>query len=296
MRFRRRFSTAGLCGLTLLFTPQQPFASNIYIASHADGTSCYMPVIPPGGSGTAYIFAILGGDAAASGIFGAEFSVTGMPPEMMVSATPAPSNVNLGDPFGSGCNIAFPSCQPQSGGNTVLLYTVNLTAPPSGVPHYVLDVSRHQTPSSPTYPCPLLYLCDPPAFTRLCVNGSRSGPGPLLQVPSNPSPADGATNVATSADLSWGLEGPTFCCGLGTSFTTVYLGTAPDPPPIATYEHGALTFDPGPLEALTTYYWRIRWTPDHDCGNQSGPVWSFTTSDKVGIETTTWQAVKAMFR
>src|SRR5262245_541299 len=116
MHFRRRIATAGLCSLGLLFTPQPSIASRIEIARAADATSCYMPVIPRGGSGTAYIYAVLGGDAADDGITGAEFRVTGMPPEMMVSVTPSPlSNLNLGNPFQNGCNIAFPSCQGQSG-------------------------------------------------------------------------------------------------------------------------------------------------------------------------------------
>src|SRR5262245_32621010 len=201
MRFRRRFATVGLCGLALLGSPQQSSATTITIASSADGSSCYMPVTPPGNPGNAYIYARLFGDAASNGITGAEFSIAGMPPEMFVGVTPSPaSNVSLGNPFEAGCNIAFPQCQAGTGFGIVLLYTVNLFLPPGGMPDYVLQVRSHQTPSNPMFPCPLVTLCDP-GFTILCVNGGNSAPGPLLQVPSNPSPPDGGTDIATNVDL-----------------------------------------------------------------------------------------------
>jgi len=294
MRFRSCFATAWLCAAALLTTPRNAAAQAIEIAQFADGSSCYMPMIPPGGSGTAYIYVILAG-AVSGGITGAEFAILGMPPEMMVSVTPNPaSNVTLGNPFGTGCNIAFPTCQ--TGPLIVLLYTVHLAVPPSGVPHYVLQVTQHQVPSGPNLNCPLVTKCDPPDFTKVCVVGGRSGPGPLLPVPANPSPADAMTDVETTTDLAWELTGPGFCCGLGTPFTTVYFGTQPDPPPVSTYETGELSYDPGALAPLTTYYWRIVWTPDHDCGTRSGPIWSFTTSDKVGVEPATWQGLKGLFR
>jgi hypothetical protein len=295
MRFRRRFATAGLCVWVLLAVAPQS-AAQIFIHDSLDGSSCYMPIVPPGGSGTAYIYALLAtGSPWSGGITGAEFRITGMPPEMIVSVTPNPViNLTLGNPFGTGCSIAFPSCQTGTPQRIVLLYTVNLTAPPRGVPHYVVEVSPHTSPSGP-FQCALVTLCDV-GFSKVCVSQQRSAPGPLLPLPSNPQPADAATDVATSADLAWEPTGPTSCCGIGTGFTIIYFGTSPDPPQFDMYETGERTYDPGPLAPLTTYYWRIVWTPDHDCGTRSGPVWSFTTGDKVGIETTAWQAVKAMFR
>lgn len=294
MHFRQWLVAAGWCVSALVAAPESA-AQSITISESADGTSCYMPDIPPGGSGTAYIHAWLGGPTS-GGITGAEFRIVGMPPEMIVSVTPNPAaNIFLGNPFGGGCNIAFPLCQTGTNG-VVLLYTVNLSVPPTGVPHYVLEVQRHTPPSGPSFECPLVTLCDAPVFTNVCVSGGRSGPGPLLAVPSNPTPADAATDVAPTTDLAWGFTGPGFCCGIGTPFTNVYFGTTPTPPLVYQYDNVERFHDPGELEPLTTYYWRIGWTPDHDCGTASGPVWSFTTGDKVGIEAATWQAVKGMFR
>jgi hypothetical protein len=219
-----------------------------------------------------------------------------MPPEMMVGLIPNPvSNVQLGNPFAGGCNMAFPACQTGTNG-IVLLYTVQLAAPPSGVPHYVLTVTRHQTPSGLNFPCPLVIKCDGPVFSKVCLPEIQSAPGPLLAVPSNPLPADGATNVDTAADLAWQFTGPGFCCGLGTPFTSVSFGTKPDPPHAVRYEDVVMTHDPGPLAPQTTYYWRIGWSPDHDCGSRSGPVWSFTTGDVVAVDSNTWQGVKELFR
>jgi hypothetical protein len=294
MRFLRQPKTLLLCLLAVVGRLPDASAQWIQISQSADESSCYMPTIPPGGSGTAYIFAVLGG-AVSNGITGAEFSILGMPPEMMVSVTPAPaSNISIGNPFGNGCNIAFPSCQTGTNGK-LLLYTVHLTAPPAGVPHYVLQVEGHQIPSYPNYPCPLVTKCDGP-FSKVCVIGARSAPGPLLAVPSNPSPADGAPEVETTTDLAWQYTGPGFCCGLGTPFTNVYFGTTPNPPFVHRVEDVATAYDPGPLAPQTTYYWSINWSPDHDCGSRSGPIWSFTTSALVSVQPVQWQAVKALFR
>jgi len=296
MHFRRWFTAAGWCAAVLVIHPLDATAQWITVIESVDGSSCYMPDIPTPGQGTAHIIAFLAPGPTSNGITGAEFRVVGMPPEMGVTAIPNPlANLDLGNPFGDGCNIAFPTCQTGSSG-IVLLYTVQLFVPPTGVPHYVLDVEQHASPSGPNFPCPLVTLCDAPVFTKVCVNGIRSGPGPLLQVPSNPAPVDAATGVAPTTDLAWELAGPSFCCGIGTGSTAVFFGTSPSPPHVATYETGETTYDPGELEPLTTYYWRILTTPDHDCGAVSGPVWSFSTGDKVGIEATTWQAVKGMFR
>jgi hypothetical protein len=77
----------------------------------------------------------------------------------------------------------------------------------------------------------------------------------------------------------------------------VYLGTSEDPPLVALDHEWLFLYDPPePLSPNTTYYWRIRTTPDHDCGTASGPVWSFTTGDPVALESTTWSAIKKLYR
>ena len=89
-----------------------------------------------------------------------------------------------------------------------------------------------------------------------------------------PTPADGAVDAAPTATLVWlpGQSALKHHLYLGTSREAVSQGAA------AT-DKGELTnatFTPGPLEAATTYYWRV---DEMAPGNavRTGTVWSFTT-------------------
>jgi|Deesub1362A_J573_1020465.scaffolds.fasta_scaffold01023_9 PKD repeat protein len=88
--------------------------------------------------------------------------------------------------------------------------------------------------------------------------------------PSNPSPADGETNVSITTDLSWQCSDPD-----GDALTyDVYFGTSSTPPKVAS-NITSTTYDPGTLQYNTTYYWRIvAWDSN---SSTSSPVWSFTT-------------------
>lgn len=102
----------------------------------------------------------------------------------------------------------------------------------------------------------------------------------------NPVPENGATGEAIGAELSWSAGG-------GATSHVVYFGT--DSTPDATERQGAQTagvFDPGPLQANTTYYWRVDERNGH--GTTEGEVWSFTTRDgAVGVTSTTRAVVYA---
>ena len=89
--------------------------------------------------------------------------------------------------------------------------------------------------------------------------------------PSNPSPANGATNVGLNADMSWTGGGSP---GLTITYD-VYFGTASNPPLVVSGQSGT-TYDPGVMSYGTTYYWKIvAWD---DQGNSAeGPMWHFTT-------------------
>jgi hypothetical protein len=93
----------------------------------------------------------------------------------------------------------------------------------------------------------------------------QEGGGKLIQA-SNPNPADGATNVSTTADLSWTAS------PYATSHN-VYFGTSSQPPFIG--NQTVATFDPGTMDYETTYYWHIdevnKW------GITTGQLWRFTT-------------------
>ncbi|MHC4083807.1 MAG: alkaline phosphatase [Planctomycetota bacterium] len=83
---------------------------------------------------------------------------------------------------------------------------------------------------------------------------------------SNPNPADVATDVSLTVDLSW-------TAGNDATSHDVYFGTS-DPPEFVQNQAGT-TYDPGTLAGETTYYWQI--DEAGPGGNTTGGVWSFTT-------------------
>ncbi|MHC4397275.1 MAG: right-handed parallel beta-helix repeat-containing protein, partial [Planctomycetota bacterium] len=86
----------------------------------------------------------------------------------------------------------------------------------------------------------------------------------------SPSPANSATSVSVTADLSWNA-------GSGATSHDVYFGT--DSTPDSGESQGnqtAATYDPGTMSNSTTYYWRIDEVNSN--GTTTGDVWSFTTA------------------
>ena len=83
---------------------------------------------------------------------------------------------------------------------------------------------------------------------------------------SSPSPANSATDVSVSADLSW-------TAGAGATSHNVYFGTTS--PGSFQGNQTAATFEPGTMANNTTYYWRI--DELNAAGTTTGTVWSFTT-------------------
>jgi hypothetical protein len=91
----------------------------------------------------------------------------------------------------------------------------------------------------------------------------------------SPDPADGAEGVDLDANLSW-------TPGFGAILHNVYFGDNFDDVNNATgaMAQGTATFDPGPLEAAKTYFWRV---DEFDAANTyKGDVWSFVTEGAVG--------------
>jgi hypothetical protein len=90
--------------------------------------------------------------------------------------------------------------------------------------------------------------------------------------PSDPTPENGAANVALATTLSWS-GGASQCEGLTAAFD-VYFGTE-SPPPFH-HQNGTLkNWNTGTLAANATYYWRI--VAKDGNGSTSGPEWSFQT-------------------
>ncbi|MDH3589574.1 MAG: M6 family metalloprotease domain-containing protein [Gammaproteobacteria bacterium] len=96
---------------------------------------------------------------------------------------------------------------------------------------------------------------------------STDPPGPA----SSPNPANGATGIATTADLSW-------TAGVDTQSHDVYFGTSITPPFMG--NQSLPTYDPGTMTADTTYYWRIDEVNGN--GTTQGSLWSFTTGGDGG--------------
>lgn len=161
---------AALTATAVWFGAGAAQASSIGVFFAPDGSDCD-GTATPGVPFTVYIGAVLGGDAAAGGIFGAELSLDGCDPAWLAIVTPAPtSNLALGNPVLGGCNIAFPSCQP---GPFVPLYTIQFTSPAPIAPH-VLWINHHHFPSQPMWFSPLLVKCDAPVYTLVPVSGGQA--------------------------------------------------------------------------------------------------------------------------
>ena len=108
--------------------------------------------------------------------------------------------------------------------------------------------------------------------------------------PSHPIPSDGETGVPLLVDLSWDHATPVcqavLCSGEPDS---LFLGTTPGPPGVGKFDSPHRV---GPLLPATTYYWRV----DSNCVDSTGPVWSFTTTNNVATQPTTWGRIKALYR
>jgi hypothetical protein len=90
--------------------------------------------------------------------------------------------------------------------------------------------------------------------------------------PSSPNPANGATNIPINSDLSWigGDPNP------GDTVTyDVYFGTSSNPPKVG-FNQSTVSYDPGTLNYVTTYYWKIiAW--DSYGESTAGSLWVFST-------------------
>jgi len=102
--------------------------------------------------------------------------------------------------------------------------------------------------------------------------------GCAVEAASNPNPAHGTTNVSINlAQLTW-------TNGAGSVSNELYFGT--NPSALTLVQSGTLatswTIAGGPLNYLTTYYWRV--DEIGDTCNTAGVNWSFTTEMDPGLE------------
>ncbi len=117
--------------------------------------------------------------------------------------------------------------------------------------------------------------------------------GSFPETPSNPSPADGATDQGINADLGWDCIDPDD----DTLTYDIYFGTSSNPPLIGS-DYTSASYDPGELDYGITYYWKIKARDDNGL-ETVGPIWSFTTQQLpyetgtvADIDGNTYQTVK----
>ena len=97
-------------------------------------------------------------------------------------------------------------------------------------------------------------------------------------IPSNPSPANHATGISISTDLSWSSGDAD---AEDTVTYDVYFGTSATPPFVETIgpypaTQSSITYDLPRLVPGATYHWQIVATDNHGA-TTSGPLWDFTT-------------------
>ena len=168
----------------------QPYASNGSIGIYADaaGSSCCIQA-PAGVPALAYVLMTLGGQTA-SGFTGAEFRIEIGAPNgyfFIWNGNGALFNTILGSPIddtpadpndAKGVNMAAARCQPSDHagavGDKVLLGTIQIINFGAGLPSDLI-VKRKSPPSNPTQAnCPLVTLCDAPAFSKACLSAQPS--------------------------------------------------------------------------------------------------------------------------
>jgi len=168
-------------------------AASIGIYADLAGNVCHGTIMP-GVNPNLYVLALANGPAA-GGITGAECRVDGLPPGWMAFAT-ANSGTALGNIMAGGGNVAFPTCMPGQAPNGMVLCWTVFVIPTTVVGPTYLTVKQHST--TPTLPCPLVTLCDPPAYTPVCVSGGQftinGGPCTVAVQPSTWSKVKGLYN------------------------------------------------------------------------------------------------------
>jgi parallel beta-helix repeat protein len=95
-------------------------------------------------------------------------------------------------------------------------------------------------------------------------------------IPSNPSPINGATNIDTTVILSWTGGDP----DPGDTVTyNVYFGTSTAPPQVGFNQSSTSYNPPEDLSYNTQYYWKIVAWDNHGASTTS-PIWHFTTIEQ----------------
>lgn len=233
-----------------------------------------------------YVLAAIGPEGAA----GARFCIS-EPSDatlVLVGSTPNGAYLTVGGPD-TGMSIVFAGCLSNT---TTQLLTLRYLAPGP------VDLSEIQIVADPAGDTGQPEVADC-AFNMVPVPVVNQGffsttgaAGGYSPPPRDPVPGNGATGVSVTFDnLGWDIDGPHSPCQLplGTAeIQELYFGTDPNPPLHSPW------WSPLNLQPNTTYYWRL--VVNNVGYVVSGPVWSFTTETPNAARTSTWGAVKALYR
>lgn len=159
-----------LAGAILTATVSPLRAQSIGIFADVGGGSCAVTA-PLASPFQYYVLVRLG---PLSGVTGAEFRIEGVDPAWFTTVSPQPLICDPGCPdfVGDGGAVTFPSCQAPGSGQMVLLTIQSIAFVP--IPTRTLRIEAARFPSHPGFACPLVTLCDPPVFTRMCVAGGAA--------------------------------------------------------------------------------------------------------------------------
>ncbi len=157
-------------------------------------------------------------------------------------------------------------------GDTITI--ISITQPSFGTATYDTDYvyytpnANYNGPDSFTYTISDGKGESDSATINITVNPANDPPN----IPNNPSPADGATDVDINVDLSWTCSDP----DNDILNYDVYFGATSTPPLVSNNQTGTI-YDPGTLIYSTQYYWQIvAWDPNGEFNISS--LWSFNTS------------------
>ena len=110
-----------------------------------------------------------------------------------------------------------------------------------------------------------------------CDKGTESDGNHPPGAPSNPSPANSASDQNVDITLSWQCSDPD-----GDNLVyDVYCGTE-DTPPLVSTDQSAVSYAPGTLQTNSAYYWRVV-ASDNQGHDTQGPLWSFSTGAQGGL-------------